>query len=204
MGGGLQTLISNFIRVDCNMNNIWLTSDTHFHHSRILEFCPKTRQGKDAEEMTELMIQAWNSVVKKGDTVYHCGDFCFRGKTQVIDCISRLNGQVHIILGNHDHIIKKNKEICSMFASVQQMKHVKVGDDRFILSHFPQAEWWDSHKGTIHCFGHVHGGTQNIQHQLQFKCMDVGIDARGDDLMLPFHIDEILEKMKDREIMSHH
>lgn len=66
------------------------------------------------------------------------------------------------------------------------------------------AEWWDCHKGTIHCFGHTHDGTEHVKHQMQFKCMDIGIDVRDDNKMLPFHIDEVLDKVKDRLIMSHH
>lgn len=186
------------------MENIWFVSDTHFFHDRIQEFCPNTREGKDAEEMTWTMVERWNYLIKPMDRVYHLGDFSFKGKVKVEEVASALSGQIHLILGNHDKIIEKNKELHKYFASVNYNKHLKVGEDRFILSHFPMAEWWDCHKGTIHCHGHVHGGTANTQWQQQFKIFDVGIDNREDSLMIPFHIDEVLEKMKDRAIMSHH
>lgn len=184
------------------MSNVYFTSDTHFFHDRILEFCGATRQGSSTEEMNERMYEAWNSVVKPGDRVYHLGDFCFKGRAAVIEAKSRLNGEVHLILGNHDMIIKKSSEIQKMFASVQQMKHLKVGEHRFILCHFPLAEWWDCHKGTMMLHGHCHGGATNVNYN--YKIMDVGIDARKDNLMLPFHIDEVIETLKDRELLSHH
>lgn len=186
------------------MENIWFTSDTHFFHNRILEFCRETRRGNDAEEMTWLMIDAWNKLIKPGDRVYHAGDFSFGGKDKVLKSKLALNGQIHLIAGNHDKLLMKNSEIKELFTSVQDMKHLKIGDNRFIICHFPFAEWWDCHKGTIHLHGHVHGGTKNTKYQQKFKIMDIGVDSRNDNLMLPFHIDEVLFHMKHREIMTHH
>lgn len=184
------------------MSEVFFVSDTHFSHNRILEFCRDTRQGEDTEEMNELMYAAWNSVVKPGDRVYHLGDFCFKGKAAIKDAKSRLNGEIHLILGNHDQIIKKSKDISDTFASVQQMKHLKVGDHRFILCHFPISEWWDCHQGTMMIHGHCHGGATNVNYN--YRIMDVGIDARKDNLMLPFHIEEVVENLKDRDILPHH
>lgn len=184
--------------------NIWFTSDTHAWHNRILDFCRNTRRGESAEEMTELIIDQWNSQVGKNDRVYHTGDFSFGGKDKVLDFASRLNGKIHLVLGNHDSMIKKNVEISSYFESVQHYKTLKVNEHRFILFHFPLAEWWDCHKGTIHLHGHVHGGKDNIQYQQKFKIMDIGIDSRNDDKMALFHIDEVLSFVKDKEIMTHH
>lgn len=186
------------------MENIWFVSDTHGWHESILKFCRETRDGDTAEEMTEIMIQNWNKSVKPNDRVYHCGDFSFGGKAKVENFASRLNGNIHLILGNHDFMIKKSAELQKYFASVQESKHIKVGDNRFIMTHTPQAEWWDCHRGVYHLFGHLHGAETNIQHQLKYRVMDVGIDTRSDKLMIPYHIDEVLDKLKDRGIMSHH
>lgn len=53
--------------------SIFLTSDTHFGHDKIIEYCK--RPFATSEEMNEAMITRWNAVVKSGDDVYHLGDF---------------------------------------------------------------------------------------------------------------------------------
>ena len=54
---------------------IWFTSDTHFFHNNIIDYCK--RPFVNAEEMNEYIIKQWNSVVKPQDEVYHLGDFAF-------------------------------------------------------------------------------------------------------------------------------
>ena len=184
------------------MNNIWATSDTHFWHEAVLKFCPETREGRDGVEMTELMIERWNKDIKPSDTVYHAGDFSFGGVEKIRNVKSRLNGQIHLCLGNHCKMIKKKKELTEMFTSVQYRKHVRIGDNHFIIHHEPIAEWENAHKGWYHLFGHQHGSGVNINHR--FRCMDIGVDTRKDRLMVPYHIDEILFAMKDKEILPHH
>lgn len=186
------------------MENIWFTSDTHAWHEAVLKFCPDTRRGVDAVEMTALMVESWNSVVKPNDRVYHTGDFSFGGKAKVKSFIESLNGQIHLILGNHDKIIEKDKSFQEMFASVGRSKSLKVLDHRFTMTHEPRAEWVDCHKGVIHLHGHLHGNKTNVQWQQNFKIMDIGVDTRKDNLMLPYHIDEVLAYVKDKEVMTHH
>lgn len=186
------------------MSNVWFTSDTHAFHNRILEFCRETRRGDDAEEMTWLLVDQWNRQVMPGDRVYHCGDFSFGGKDKVKKFAQALNGEIHLITGNHDHMIRKTEELRSFFASVSEVKRLKVGDSQFVLSHAPYAEWVDCHKGVIHLHGHTHGNIQNLKYQQKYKIMDIGVDARLDDTMALWHIDEVLHKMKNRELMSHH
>lgn len=184
--------------------DIWFTSDTHAHHNRIMEFCPNTRRGSSTEEMTELLIDSWNSVVKSSDKVYHLGDLSFGGKQKIESFVSRLNGSIHLIYGNHCMKIRSDSSLKGYFASVQDYKTLKIGEDRFVLFHFPLAEWWDCHKGVIHLHGHLHGNKDNVAFQQQYKIMDVGIDTRNDNLMLPYHIDEVLSFVKDKEVMTHH
>ena len=42
----------------------WITSDLHFGHKNIMNFCPVTRaRFNDVEDMREKMISEWNSNV---------------------------------------------------------------------------------------------------------------------------------------------
>lgn len=184
------------------MSNIWFTSDTHYWHEAVLQFCPNTRKGKNAEEMTEIMIENHNKVVKPGDTVIHAGDFSFGGVAKVSSLRGRLSGQIHLCFGNHDKLLQKKKDLHDMFASIQTRKHFKAAEHHFIIDHFPLSEWENAHHGWIMIHGHQHGSGQGVDKR--YKIMDVGVDTRSDNLMIPYHIDEVLTLMKDREILPHH
>lgn len=55
---------------------IWFTSDTHFGHTNIIEYC--NRPFSCIEEMNGKIINNINSKVKHNDILYHLGDFSFR------------------------------------------------------------------------------------------------------------------------------
>jgi calcineurin-like phosphoesterase family protein len=80
----------------------WVIADTHFGHFNIIRYCD--RPFETSEEMDEVMISNWNSVVSPEDRVYHLGDFAFgRGSKELIEPIARrLNGYIILLKGNHD------------------------------------------------------------------------------------------------------
>ena len=49
-------------------NEILFISDTHFDHTNIIKFCK--RPFKSTNEMNEVMLDNWNSTVKKNDIVF--------------------------------------------------------------------------------------------------------------------------------------
>jgi len=183
------------------MSNIFFTSDTHAYHKNILKFCPTTRHGDNAEEMVELLVQAHNSTVGPDDEVWNLGDVSFGNDKQTLAFLRRLNGKHRLILGNHDQVIKKNAEIWLFFESVSTEAEFKIGKQGFYLHHFAHRVWNKAHHGVIHLYGHSHGGLEGTPWG---KSMDVGIDARPLGDMKPWHLDEILEIMKDRPILGHH
>ncbi len=76
---------------------VWFTSDTHFAHRNVIEFCK--RPFASIEEMDEEIIRRWNERVEPGDRVYHLGDFAFGDHDPYL---SRLNGMKNLVIGNHD------------------------------------------------------------------------------------------------------
>jgi calcineurin-like phosphoesterase family protein len=82
------------------MINTFFTSDHHFGHKNILEYEKDARPFETVEEMNEVLIDRWNSVVRSQDIVYHLGDFAF-GKEN-IKIAERLHGKKRLIMGNHD------------------------------------------------------------------------------------------------------
>lgn len=182
------------------MSKIWFTSDNHFFHTRILEFQAeyKTRQGSTADEMNELMIEKWNSQVAKADTVYCLGDFSL-GKTDNTEkIIQRLNGQIHLIKGNHDYWYTPSMQ--KYFVSVSYYKEITIDGIKIVLFHYPIMEWNKMHYGSFMLHGHVHGKPMGIEGRI----LDAGIDARPQKDMGLFSWEEVKELLLPKEIKTHH
>jgi calcineurin-like phosphoesterase family protein len=86
------------------MANTFLISDTHFGHKGICKFLredgTKLRPWDDTDEMDEILVQNWNSVVKPNDIVYHVGDVVMNRRC--LPTVGRLAGRKILIKGNHD------------------------------------------------------------------------------------------------------
>ena len=169
----------------------FFTSDTHFGHRRIIEL--SHRPFSSVEEMDEVIITNWNSMIGPKDLVMHLGDFNLGGSMS--DYLSRLNGYKHLIRGNHDP--KLGKCLRSGFLSVREVHRFKmVPGVRIWLSHYPHRSWPGSAKGELHLHGHCHGNAKHYTNS-----MDVGVDTNN---FKPYPLDEILEWIDNGEIVDHH
>lgn len=131
------------------MSEIWLTSDEHYGHEKILQYC--SRPFKDTREMQHELIKRHNSVVCKDDIVWHLGDvFWGDNWNQLASILKRLNGTHHLILGNHDHMSVWNY-LEAGFVSV----HTSIKIDDLNLVHDPAVAGVIRDKIFIH--GHTHG-----------------------------------------------
>ena len=81
---------------------MFFTSDTHFGHARIIELCD--RPFESVEHMNETLVDNWNSVVGRDDVVVHLGDVVMGTFVDNIGILGRLNGEIHLIPGNHDRV----------------------------------------------------------------------------------------------------
>ena len=164
----------------------WFTSDTHFFHAKVCEY--DSRPFGSLDEMNEKLIENWNSVVKKGDMVYHLGDFAITwGKdTEKINAVlERLNGQVQLICGNHDRDDAK----AANFAWAGDYKSIRIDRQKIVLFHYPIMSWHHIGKGAWHLHGHCHG---NLTRSFG-KMMDVGTMNHE---YRPISFDEVSEAMQ--------
>ena len=181
------------------MSDTFMTADSHFFHKNILKFCPTTRKGCDELEMNELMIESWNKKVKREDIVYHLGDVSFGSTGDTSKILSRLNGKIHLIEGNHDHKMIKDHTCRSRFDSIQPYLKIKMGNVDVILMHYAMRIWDKMHYGSYHLYGHSHN---SMEHTPYGKSMDVGVDTRSD--MSLWSWDEIDFILRNREKLGHH
>ena len=131
------------------MPTTFLISDTHFGHEKTCTVFKRAdgsplRPFTSAEEMDEVMVQRWNSLVRPNDKVYHLGDVVINRK--FLHILGRLNGDKVLIRGNHD--IFKLADYMQYFRDIRGY-HVMNG---MIMSHIPV------HADSIERFGcNIHG-----------------------------------------------
>lgn len=203
----------------------WFTSDTHYNHKNIVagtaewEDKSRCRNFATLQEHNDTLVENFNKVVKAEDVLYHLGDWSFGGFNAITDFRNRLNCKtIHLIYGNHDHHIERNKEgVQSLFASVQYVKELHHKGNVIILSHYAHRVWNHSHKGSWMLYGHSHGTLDKARPEFanptwigdqyfikNYKTMDVGVDTNN---LVPYSYDELADIMISREVMldvDHH
>ena len=166
-------------------SGIFFTSDTHFGHSKIIDYCK--RPFSSIEEHDKTLIQNWNNVVGQDDTVFHLGDFAYGNSQFVSNIIKQLNGNIILIKGNHD-LRNMNPTLYNMFSDAVYQARILIDKQTVYLNHFPFLcfdhgdinLYKDNY--SIQLFGHVHSGPLtssedvnrlNILFPTQY---DVGVD----------------------------
>ena len=176
---------------------IWFVSDTHFGHVSILYFHPLRREacGVTLEELQtdknsaiakhdQWLINKWNSVVRKQDTVYFLGDFCLKNKEYTENILKQLKGKKFLIRGNHD---KSLNGLENYFEWVGDIKEAKFTNNQFKfidpnetfcveMCHFPMLTWNRRPHGTCMVHGHSHGNANNVNELTGELRVDVGLD----------------------------
>jgi len=128
-------------------------SDTHFNHRNIIKYTSRINLFADLDEMHEGIISVWKENVAEDDIVYHLGDFAFGSKEVVRELVSRLNGRIRLILGNHD---KRNKPQWYEGLGFDRVYDTPIIlDDWFIISHEPIKYLTDA-MPYVNIHGHTH------------------------------------------------
>ena len=184
-------------------DKVWFTSDTHFCHENIMKFC--SRPFKDIGEMNHELVRRWNETVPPDGVVFHLGDFAFASPGEWNDILGRLNGQIYLILGNHD--FKQIKQgFMRRFAHVTQQMTIRVGGQSIVLNHNPFLCYAGSYNNVWQLFGHVHSGPAshcgldhprlNMLFPLQY---DVGVDNND---FRPVSFKEVKERIEAQVQMA--
>ena len=169
---------------------IYFTSDLHFYHDKIITHTQ--RPFHNAEEMNKTLIQKWNNKVSSSDEVYILGDFTMKGADIASSCLYSLRGKKYLIRGNHDRFVDSAAFEASLFVSVRDYMEITYQNTRFILFHYPIAEWNGYWKGVIALHGHQHNHKNyNLENRKKrILRYDVGVDAND---MAPVSAEEIIQ-----------
>ena len=90
---------------------------------------------------------------------------------------------MHLILGNND--VRAAAEATGRFASIAEMREMKIGGQCVFLCHYPLREWPNAWRGAWHLYGHVHG---KFNREPLGLSLDVGVDSHA---FAPIAIDQV-------------
>ena len=168
---------------------IYFTSDHHFGHKAIIEYCG--RPYDNADHMDAALIAAWNETVNPRDLVYHLGDFTLGGRAAALRYFRQLNGVIRVVPANHDRRWAEAKG-AYVSASGERVRllpplyTLKTQQAIVVLCHYSMRVWDRSHHGSIHLYGHSHGKLPELG-----RSTDVGVDAVG---IHPISLAQILRR----------
>ena len=168
-----------------NIDNIYVTSDHHFSHKKICEYC--SRPFNSTEEMNESLIKSWNEIVPEEGIIFHLGDISFK-PNELITLLYRLNGKIYFLSGNHDLDIKNVSSLIdkNKFELLDDVVQLKVGGFEFILCHYPLMSWPGIGREVLHLHGHTHNTLK--YHKL---AKDIGVDTNN---YKPYKLKEVFNE----------
>jgi calcineurin-like phosphoesterase family protein len=164
--------------------NIWFTADWHLGHAKIMEYC--RRPFASVEEMNQMILDNYHTLVKKHDTVYFLGDLALSARVAE-EVLRKLPGKIHFIRGNHDQSARVLKEYC---ISVNDLKTISVAGQSIVLCHYAMRVWDMSHDNAWQLFAHTHGRLAPVGKQ-----HDVGVDNNA---FRPLAFEELTAIMASR------
>lgn len=199
------------LKIDDNVK-VWITSDTHYNHTNICRGVTKwrmpdgsvpetqTREYMNLDKMNAAIVNNINECVGQDDVLIHLGDWSFGGFEQIEEFRNRLICKnIHLVLGNHDHHIERNRDNCqSLFLSTQWFLQLNYLGETLELMHYPIDSWNGLRKGRIHLHGHCH--LPNNKKFGNGRRMDAGMDGNPD--FAPYNLRSLINMMKKRPIGS--
>ena len=175
--------------------SIWFVADTHLGHANIIKY--DNRPFANIKEHDDTIISNWNSVVKKGDSVYHLGDVSFGcSRKYAQELVWRLNGQIYLIRGNHDkHVDKpgiKERFVWIKDLHVMRLKENGKVYQHITLCHYAMRRWYKSHWGSFSLYGHSH----NSLDEGDYLSFDVGVNGHN---YYPISLEYVKERLEQKQ-----
>jgi len=191
------------LQLQQDSSKIFWTGDTHWGHSNILKYDNEFRRLRpfdSIEEHDEALVSRWNEVVPADGVVIHGGDVFFCKTEKALWLLHRLNGEIHLVLGNHDKAIKG--KIKDRFTTIADRLEIKTADsDRLIVvDHYALQVWNKSHWGAWHLHAHSHTTLKTPDHMLR---LDIGVPGHN---CYPWTTEEIKKHMETKtwKPIDHH
>lgn len=148
----------------------YFTADTHFSLNDYSGTVGRDfRPYKTCKQMNRALLKNINKVVKKGDVLYHLGDFINYNRKDATNydilfrLVKKIRASVVLVLGNNDKRALENEfggdfekfkaYLLSLgFKNViKDGTYVSIGNTQFYLTHEPK-----DHIGDKNLFGHIH------------------------------------------------
>lgn len=140
----------------------YVTADPHLEVEGINTL---SRPFSNAREMSEHIVDQYNSRAKRNDRLIIIGDFSFRSPAHWRNRLVCKN--IMLILGNHNRFQQSIdafeeeeywKRNVALFGNRNVRDHYdgKLCGHPTFFDHYPTMYWPKSHYGSFHCHGHVH------------------------------------------------
>jgi len=152
------------------MSRVYVISDLHLGHKKILEFEGMNREGSTVEEHDAILADKWASVINKRDLVYVLGDVAWT--TQDLMPMRGWPGRKILVRGNHD------KMHVAVYLTVFEDVLGVLKRDHVWLSHCPIA--WQELRGCKSVHGHTHSTLmRDHYHQPDERYINVCVEQTG-------------------------
>ncbi|MEU4671139.1 metallophosphoesterase family protein [Amycolatopsis sp. NPDC023774] len=182
--------------------DVWFTADTHFDHQLVAGL----RGFETPPEHDAFVVERWNATVRPGDQVWHLGDVGMGRLARFADTLRQLNGEIHLITGNHDEpwpglrqAHRHQRAWLEHFATVQAFARRRIAGQNVLLSHFPYegdhvgedrgSQYRLPDEGLWLLHGHVHSAWRKRGRQL-----NVGMDVND---LRPIHLDAVTTELTE-------
>lgn len=170
----------------------FFTSDWHFYHSKVLEYC--NRPFKDENEMRSSIIKRHNEVVGKNDTTYVIGDVAMVGRQELArlkPILDKMNGNFHLILGNHD----EGKPFTYVRVGFDSVHTSLLYSNEIVLCHDPACA--NVMPDKLWLVGHVHNLFKITIDPI--VCYNVGVDVND---FYPVTLDTVYKEIEKFKLNS--
>ncbi|MCK9463414.1 MAG: metallophosphoesterase [Proteobacteria bacterium] len=131
--------------------NIWIITDTHFNHDKMVEYCGRPE---------DFNVRIWKGldVIREDDLLIHLGDVCIGKDAEVHERLSKLRCKKVLTRGNHDGK-SYGWYLSHGWDSVCESITLEFGGNKVIFSHLPlrESSEWD-----LNIHGHFHNNLHRL------------------------------------------